>query len=147
MKSVRIRRWRQDDFARLAEAEPGLSPRTLWLRFAAGMSTLPKTYLSSIARRWPDDWDAVVALDGDQVVGWAECARCGPQQVEVGFCVVDPWQGRGVGTALVPGILELARDQGITRIHADILPSNAAAWALWQRVTGSRNPDFALAAA
>ena len=149
MKSgaVTIRPWVAGDFARLAAAAPRLSLRTLYLRFRAGMPTLPATYLRSTQQRWPLRWDAVVALDGDELIGWAEFGRYGddPQRADIGMCVVDDEQGHGVGTALAAALLEHARDAGLLSVHADIEPDNAAARRVWRRVAGTPSPDLVLA--
>ena len=135
-----IRPWQAGDFARLAAAASRLSTWTLYLRFRAGMPSLPSTYLSSTRQRWPLRWDAVVAVDGDDLVGWAEFGRYAddPQRADLGMCVVDAEQGHGIGSAL-------ARAAGLVSVHADIEPDNVAAWRLWLRTTGSPVPSFALA--
>jgi RimJ/RimL family protein N-acetyltransferase len=149
MKSgvVCIRPWQAGDFARLEAAAPGLSARTLWLRFRAGMPTLPALYLRSTAQRWPARWDAVVALDGDQLIGWAEFGRYAddPDRADIGICVVDAEQGRGVGTALAEALMVQARAAGLISVHADIEPDNERARRTWVRATGSRTPTYALA--
>src|SRR4051794_41959087 len=98
MKSdgVLIRPWQAGDFARLSLAAPGLSLRTLYLRFRAGMPGLPATYLRSTALRWPARWDAVAALRGDRLVGWGEVGRCpgDPHRADPRLRVVDAGQGR-----------------------------------------------------
>lgn len=144
---VTIRPWERGDFARLAAAAPLLSARTLRLRFWTGMPTLPVMYLRSTEQRWPLLWDAVVALDGDQLVGWAEYGRNrdAPQTADVGVCVVDAEQGHGIGTALLRALLDRARCAGLVSLHADIDPVNLVARHAWQRVTGGRASTFALA--
>jgi len=149
MKSgqVAIRPWQAGDFARLAAAAPRLSSWTLYLRFRAGMPTLPPTYLRSTEQRWPGRWDAVVALDGDDLVGWAEFGRYPdePDRADLGICVVDDEQGHGIGSALAAALIEHARSAGLVSVHADIEPDNEAAWRVWLRATGSPVPTFALA--
>jgi RimJ/RimL family protein N-acetyltransferase len=149
MKSaaLEIRPWQAGDFARLAAAAPRLSMWTLFLRFRAGMPGLPATYLRSTQQRWPLRWDAVVALDGDDLVGWAEFGRYpeDPQRADIAMCVVDDEQGQGIGTALARALLDLARGAGLSSVHADIEPGNVAAHRVWVRTTGSWAPTFALA--
>jgi len=142
-----IRPWQAGDFARLAAAAPRLSTWTLYLRFRAGMPSLPSTYLSSTRQRWPLRWDAVVALDGDDLVGWAEFGRYvdDPDRADLGMCVVDAEQGHGIGSALAAALVERARAAGLVSVHADIEPDNVAAWRVWLRTTGSTVPSFALA--
>lgn len=142
-----IRPWQVGDFARLAAAAPRLSTWTLYLRFRAGMPSLPSTYLRSTRERWPGRWDAVVALDGEELVGWAEFGRYAddPSRADLGMCVVDAEQGHGIGTALAAALGGLARTAGLVSLHADIEPDNVAAWRVWLRMTGSPVPSYALA--
>lgn len=140
MKSgvIRIRPWEQRDFELLGAAAPGLSERTLWLRFWGAVPTLPASYLRSTADRWPYMWDAVAALDGDELVGWAEYGRYknAPQAADVAVCVVDAEQGHGIGSDLLAALIERARGAGLVSVHADIAPYNERARRGWVRVTG-----------
>jgi RimJ/RimL family protein N-acetyltransferase len=149
MKSgvVRIRPWQAGDFALLEAAAPGLSARTLWLRFRAGMPTLPAFYVRSTAQRWPARWDGVVAIDGDELIGWAEFGRYAddPERADIGMCVVDAEQGHGVGSALGAALVQRARESGLVSLHADIEPYNEPARRAWIRATGGIAPTFALA--
>jgi RimJ/RimL family protein N-acetyltransferase len=149
MKSggIVVRPWEAGDFARLAAAAPGLSLRTLYLRFRAGMPGLPEMYLRSTRQRWPARWDAVVALDGEDLVGWAEFGRYPdePERADIAMCVVDAEQGHGIGTALATALLDHARRAGLGSLHADIEPDNLPARRAWRRATGSVRLTVALA--
>lgn len=149
MKSgdVTIRPWEDGDFERLEGAASGLSERTLRLRFWGAVPTLPPAYLRSTAQRWPQSWDAVAAIDGDELVGWAEYGRYpdAPDSADVAVCVVDSEQGHGIGGALMTALVERARGAGLASIHADIAPFNEPARRGWVRATGSLAPTLALA--
>ncbi len=43
---------------------------------------------------------------------------------EFAIIVADPWQGKGLGPKLVQGAIEIARDQGVKKLSADVLPQN-----------------------
>jgi RimJ/RimL family protein N-acetyltransferase len=149
MKSgaVTIRPWSRGDFALLAATAPQLSERTLRLRFWGAVPVLPASYLRSTEQRWPACWDAVVAVDGDELVGWAEYGRYPDElaSADVAACVVDAEQGHGVGQALLAAVVERARAAGLARVHADIEPHNEAARHAWRHVTGSSAADLPLA--
>jgi RimJ/RimL family protein N-acetyltransferase len=142
-----VRPWQHGDFALLAAAGPKLSERTLRLRFWGAVPTLPTSYLRSTEQRWPRLWDAVTALDADELIGWAEYGRnpLQPDTADVAVCVIDAEQGHGVGTALVDLLVERARGAGLVSVHADIAPRNEPARRVWTQVTGTRVPTFALA--
>lgn len=135
--SLRIRPWRASDATRLAHLGGRLSPATLRSRFWTGMPTLPASYVRSIQARWPNDWDAVVAIRDGQLVGWAEFGRntSGAPDADAAFCVIDAEQGRGTGTALMRALVEHAARAGITTLHADIATDNAPALHAWHRAT------------
>jgi len=148
MKSaVVIRPWQQGDFELLAAAAPRLSERTLWLRFWGAVPTLPAAYLRSTAERWPCWWDAVAALDGSDLVGWAEYGRYPkePRAADAAVCVVDDEQGHGIGRALLASLIERARGAGLVSVHADIAPFNDRARAGWEYVTGGTARTLPLA--
>lgn len=148
MKSaLEIRPWQEAHFALLEAAAPRLSERTLWLRFWGAVPTIPAGYLRSTAARWPRWWDAVAALDGADLVGWAEYGRYpdAPDTADVAVCVVDDEQGHGIGTALLAALLDRARGAGLVSVHADIAPFNERARRGWVRVTGSEARTLPLA--
>lgn len=148
MKSaIRIRPWQASDFALLAAAAPRLSERTLWLRFWGAVPTLPAAYLRSTAERWPGHWDAVAAMDGSELVGWAEYGRYpgAPNTADVAVCVVDDEQGHGIGTALLAALIDRARGAGLVSVHADIAPFNERARRGWVKATGSEARTLPLA--
>src|SRR3569832_969608 len=148
MKSaVQIRPWETGDFALLAAAALRLSERTLWLRFWGAVPTLPAAYLRSTAERWPAWWDAVAAMDGPDLVGWAEYGRYpdAPNTADVAVCVVDDEQGHGIGTALIAALIERARGAGLGSVHADIAPCNERARRGWVKATGSEARTLPLA--
>ena len=47
-----------------------------------------------------------------------------PDAGELGILVVDAWQGRGVGRALMPRLLKLAAAEGIRRVRAQAWSDN-----------------------
>jgi RimJ/RimL family protein N-acetyltransferase len=148
MKSaIEIRPWQAGDFVLLAAAAPRLSERTLWLRFWGAVPTLPAAYLRSTAERWPGCWDAVAAMDGPDLVGWAEYGRYpdAPNTADVAVCVVDDEQGHGIGTALIAALIERARGAGLVSVHADIAPFNERARRGWVKATGSEARTLPLA--
>ena len=148
MKPDVVRPWRADDFALLAAAAPGLSERTLRLRFWGAVPVLPASYLRSTARRWPYAWDAVAALRDGALIGWAEYGRYpdAPSTADLAVCVIDAAQGQGVGTALLQLLIERARGAGLMSVHVDIAPHNTVAQHAWRRMTGGTASDLALVA-
>jgi GNAT superfamily N-acetyltransferase len=127
--AIEVRAWRAGDEALLARAGSEFSPASLYARFLAGVPDLPAAYLRLVATapRWR--WDGQVALCGGRLIGWAELARSAPTgtRAELAVAVVDAWQRRGVGTALVRSLISRCPAAGVTEVVAEITPSNVAA--------------------
>ena len=72
---------------------------------------------------------ALVALDGDVVVGVARWHRVGEvdgDEAEVAVFVAEPWRGRGVGSQLVADAERLAAASG-ARVSTTTMLGDAAA--------------------
>ena len=69
----------------------------------------------------------LVVVDGE-VVG--DCGWFGPPdasgEVEIGYGLAPSVRRRGVGTETVRALVAWAREQGATRVRADVLPGNEA---------------------
>jgi RimJ/RimL family protein N-acetyltransferase len=73
--------------------------------------------------------EALFALDEDgHPVGVARYISSPehPQTAEIAVAVVDGWRGRGVGSAIVDELARRARQAGVTRFVAFMLPDNRA---------------------
>ncbi len=56
-----------------------------------------------------------------------------PGQAEVAFTVVDQYQGRGIGAALVRHLVGIARRSGLAELTAEVLPDNTPMLKLFER--------------
>src|SRR5262245_26409113 len=78
-----------------------------------------------------------VALAGSQVVGWCDVTRKTLEgfrhSAVLGMGVLQPYRGRGLGSALLRAVLEEARSQGLGRIELEVYASNQSAIALYER--------------
>jgi N-acetylglutamate synthase-like GNAT family acetyltransferase len=48
-----------------------------------------------------------------------------PSDAEAAVAVIDPWQDRGVGTALLDALVARAREDGVERSTASMLGTDA----------------------
>jgi GNAT superfamily N-acetyltransferase len=73
--------------------------------------------------------EAVIAVDDRGISGVARYARdeTDPTTAEVAILVADEWQHHGVARELMQPLMTKARDAGITRFRAEILPENKTA--------------------
>ncbi|HEY7275405.1 MAG TPA: GNAT family N-acetyltransferase, partial [Trebonia sp.] len=104
------------------------SERTRYLRFFGAYPRIPSRDLRRFANVDHRDREAFVALaDGDIIaVGRYERLAPGGPAAEVAFVVEDAHQGRGIAPVLLDHLMSVARDVGIERFVADVLPGNSA---------------------
>ncbi|QFY14770.1 GNAT family N-acetyltransferase [Nonomuraea phyllanthi] len=67
---------------------------------------------------------ALIATIGTEMVAVIRYDRTGPGEAEVAFLVEDAHQGRGVASVLLEHLAATARERGIERFVADVLPAN-----------------------
>ncbi|WP_245920233.1 GNAT family N-acetyltransferase [Actinomadura mexicana] len=126
---VRIRPYGVTDRDRVRRMSDRLSADSLYTRFFSGTPRLPDHYVGLLEGL--DHWDreALVALDGDEVLGIAEYVRDTARtwRADLAVLVADPWQRRGLGSTLVGCLSELAGRRGITEFDADVILTNRQA--------------------
>jgi RimJ/RimL family protein N-acetyltransferase len=67
------------------------------------------------------------------IVGGGRYVVVQPGTAELAFAIVDEYQGRGVGTALMCHLIALARNAGLKELAADVLADNIAMMTVFQR--------------
>ena len=132
--SVLIRPIRPEDRGRLRKGFDRLSEHSRYLRFQAPLSTLSDKQLSYLTEVDHHDHEALLALDGDEIVGVARFVRVTNRVAECAIVVADEWQGRGVATALLERLVERAGEEGVERFTALVLAENAEAVRLLERL-------------
>jgi GNAT superfamily N-acetyltransferase len=63
----------------------------------------------------------LLAWSGSACVGVAALGVGATGIVDLGVLVEDAWQRRGIGTRLITSLLDGARAEGVTAVHADVL--------------------------
>jgi len=132
--SIRIRPIEPDDRAELAAGFERLSPESRFRRFLSPIVRLSEHDLDHFTQVDHYDHEALVALDAetDEGVAVARYVRTGPDRAEPAVAVVDDWQGRGVGSALLDALADRAYECGIRCFEATVLATNSQALALLQ---------------
>jgi len=64
------------------------------------------------------------------------------QSAEVAFLVQDEWQQKGMGTFLLDYITQVAKQRGVKRFYAKVLPENRAMLAIFQNSGYRVNVEF-----
>ena len=131
---VEIRPICADDEARMIKFHQGLSERTVYMRYFESMSLSARTAHARLARICfadPELETVLVALVADpdsgtqRIVGVGRLSKLtAPNTAEVAPLVLDEFQGHGIGTELLRQLIQLARDQRITQIRAEMLRDN-----------------------
>jgi RimJ/RimL family protein N-acetyltransferase len=128
--AVLIRPVHSADAALVADGFARLSPRSRQLRFLTAKKQLSSAELRYFTDVDHHDHEALVAVnpaDG-RGVGIARYIRHAndPHAAEIAVTVVDDWQGRGLGTALVTRLSSRAGCAGIHRFTALVAEDNTA---------------------
>jgi RimJ/RimL family protein N-acetyltransferase len=131
---VRIRQIRPDDAPALVRAYANLGEQSRYRRFFTVMPQLPEATLKAAVEVDHTDHEALVAVPllSTEIVGECRFIRLPdqPGTAEVGVTVVDAWQGRGLGSALLARLSERAVEAGIEYFTAEILAENRTVLAL-----------------
>jgi GNAT superfamily N-acetyltransferase len=127
-RRVRLRPVEPSDADLLRSGFEHLSEESRYRRFLAPMPELSDAMVSYLTRVDHRDHEAIVALDDvtGEGVGIARYVRDPSQRdlAEAAVTVIDDWQGRGLGTLLLEGLADRAREEGISRFTALLLATN-----------------------
>jgi GNAT superfamily N-acetyltransferase len=80
-------------------------------------------YFGTLRRDRPLD-QTLLAWCGSACVGVADLAVSATGTLDLGVLVEDAWQRRGIGTRLTASLLDNARANSATTVHADVLGDN-----------------------
>ena len=100
------------------------SPESVYLRFFAPYPRLSEADLRRFTNVDSVDRVALVATVGDEIIAVGRYDRTDPRTAEVAFNVSDAHQGRGLGSVLLEHLAAAAREHGVHRFVAEVLPQN-----------------------
>ncbi|MEV0394038.1 bifunctional acetate--CoA ligase family protein/GNAT family N-acetyltransferase [Polymorphospora rubra] len=117
-----------DDADAIVAMHSRFSERTRYLRYFSPYPRIPERDLHRFVHVDHHDREAFVVVSGDRIVAVGRYERLGPAAVdaEVAFVVEDAHQGRGIGSVLLEHLAAAAREAGLRRFVAEVLPVNAA---------------------
>ncbi len=122
MNKIQVRRAVPTDAPALRSLVAGLSPESAYLRFFAGIGTPTSRFVAALLRR-DETHGAWVCAAGDDLLGHATWGQDG-DTAEVGMVVADPWQGLGIGRALMVATLGEIADRGLTDVRLHVHTDN-----------------------
>src|SRR5689334_15015083 len=140
LPALALRRIRPEDKDGLVAGLGRLSDPSVYQRFLAPKPRLTASelrYLTEVDFTDHYAWVAVLERGPDVIVGVGRCVRDtgDPEAAEIAVVVADDVQHRGVGTQLGEALTAAARERGIARFTATILPGNRAAHRLMARLS------------
>ncbi len=145
-----LRPIRPEDAQPLQEFVRGLSDESRYMRFVSMLRELTPRMLARYTRI---DYDRELALVAtvqvpnpehrghprEQIIGFAHYLRnADGRGAEYALVIGDAWQRRGLGAQLMGGLIEAARDQGLTYIDGTVLATNRPMLSLMMHL-GFRN--------
>ncbi|HET6687181.1 MAG TPA: GNAT family N-acetyltransferase [Jiangellaceae bacterium] len=122
--TAHLRPIRPDDADRMVEFYGRVSDESKYFRFFAPYPTLSQGDVETFTHVDHTDRVALIVLIGDDMIAVGRYERIDAGQAEVAFLVEDEHQGRGVGSVLLEHLAQAARERGIGRFVAEILPHN-----------------------
>ena len=133
---VEIRALRPDDRADLIAAVNRTSDRSLYRRFFGLKRSFTDQETAFFVNVDFVNHVALVALidEGRSVIaGGGRYIVVQPGQAEVAFVVIDEYQGRGIGGALMRHLTRIACAAGLRTFIAEVLPENTSMLQLFKR--------------
>jgi RimJ/RimL family protein N-acetyltransferase len=108
---------------------PRVSAQSRYQRFFNGLRELSAPLLALLLDVDHVEREALVALDGDQIVGVARYAASAgdPTSAEISLLVVDDLQRHGIARELLDRLETLAHQRGIRALTASVLGENRQA--------------------
>jgi len=134
---VEIRAQRPDDREALLAAVGHVTEQSLYRRFFGPKHGFSDREIEFFTH--PDFVNHVALLAVAQEDGRPAIVGCGryivvrPGQAEVAFTVVDAYQGKGIGAALMKHLVVLARAADLSELVAEVLAENAPMLKVFER--------------
>jgi acetyltransferase len=142
--TVQLRPIRPEDEPLMVKFHATLSERTVYLRYFHMEHLSARVAHERLLKKCFIDYDREMALVADlqnPKTGEHEILAVGrltktpkEPEAEVAVLVADRWQSQGLGTELVRRLVEIARDEKLARVVADIMPENQSMRSLADRL-------------
>lgn len=134
---VYVRALGRGDRAGLASAVMSLSEESRYLRFASSKPSLSPRELDFLVSVDHHGHEALLAVDpvshrGIAIVRYVQVTG-EPGVVEIAATVIDEWQGRGLGGAMIALLADRAREEGHRVMRASVLAANSRSIAMLRR--------------
>jgi GNAT superfamily N-acetyltransferase len=136
-RKIEIRALRPGDRNGLMAAIERTSTESLYRRFFVAkryFSETEETFFLNIDFRTHVALVAIVEESGQPaIVGGGRYVVAQPGSAEVAFAIIDEYQRRGIGGALLRHLIALAREAGLKTLLAEVLPENGPMLKLFEK--------------
>lgn len=124
--TAHLRPIKPDDADLLQQFHVGQSPTSVYLRFFTYKAKLTAKELARFTQVDYSDRVAFVLTRAEKIVGIGRYDRLteNPLAAEVAFNIADSFQGKGLGSILLEHLAAAARERGIEKFVAEVLPEN-----------------------
>ena len=132
--SITLRPIRPEDEPLLVKFHERLSERTVYFRYFGALKLSQRVAHERLTRICFQDYDRELALVADRkdpdtdehrIMGVGRLTKThGSSEAEFAVLVSDECQGKGLGTELLRRLLEVAREEKLSRVTGYILPEN-----------------------
>ncbi|MEU7002924.1 GNAT family N-acetyltransferase [Nonomuraea sp. NPDC046570] len=141
--TAHVRPIRPADADRMRSFYSRLSAETIYFRFFGPHPRLSDKEVDRFTNVDYVDRVALIATIGAEMVAVIRYDRIEPGEAEVAFLVEDAHQGRGVASILLEHLAATARERGIERFVADVLPANMKMMAVLRQAGYTAQSRFA----
>jgi acetyltransferase len=141
---VTIRPIRPGDEALMAKFHESLSDRSVRLRYFYTFSLASRTARERLIQICSDDYDRQIALVAErtdpgterhEILAVGRLSKLeSSNEAEVAALVADRWQQHGLGSELLRRLVQIARDERLVRVVAEMLRENAGMRTIVQRL-------------
>jgi acetyltransferase len=125
---VSFRPIRPEDEPKMVKFHELLSERSVYLRYLSSISINQRTDHRNLLRNCFIDYDremALIAEANNEIIGVVRMKKsAGRNDARMAVVVSDKYQRQGLGKELVKKIIQVARDEKLSMIRADILSEN-----------------------
>ncbi len=132
-----------EDEPKVAKFHETLSERTVYMRYLQQMKLSQRTTHERLIRICFNDYDRQIALVAEQrdaqngsneILGIARLSRLhGSNDARISMIVTDKYQGLGLGTEFVRRLVDIARQEKMDKVVADMSPENFGMQAIFKK--------------
>ena len=141
---VTIRPIRPEDEPLMVKFHETLSDRTVYLRYFCSLSLSQRVAHERLLRICFGDYDREMALVAERVdpatgergiIGVGRINRLhGKNEAEVAVLVADQYQNLGLGNELLRRVVQIAREEKLSQVSAEMMPDNVAMQVIMKRL-------------